>query len=956
MNRDNQTMLTSPNLSYTSRDFNSIYNELINSIPLLTKSWDAKDENDPGIVLIKLLSMCSDMLSYNLDKAALEAFPRTVLQKINAQQLFRLQGYKMHLYRSARVEASILNANLFPIHVARYNVFTSRNQSINYVNLYELEIPAGSTGVDNAYKCMLIQGTPVTPPLIGSVKTAEYNSSWHAIYDYNLKAEDISNDRIYLKYYNIDESSIVLIDNDERPFANNEWTLVNNINLVETQDKVFEFDMDTDGGVYIQLPSYWKEKYVITKFKLFLVLSDGSAGEIEENSLVAMSTKKVHLSNSSISVSSALQQVQLRNSPSTYGYGTETVVEARINAEKYINTLDTIITLRDFEKVVKRIDSVANVIATDVQMDPYPEDMENHQINLHIVRKSDYNNEGAAYIYSFNSEGNDSSTTVNNDELFKENIVNELKSYKTIPSNINIKLEPAIDWIDWTLSGQIFLRKPINIDQNNELMVKINEHLKNRFSSETLDFNEAINYMDAIECVMKADKNIWHVDLDTSAIKYSKARRGINGTPTGYIIKNKYMIYNENNEYTGYYATSLGCTTSEINKIYPFLTEEEINTMGINDITKSTVALNPITNMYELVSPLSNISPGGDGYSSGTGNRIVREDGVETVIGLFSDSGEPREYEIYNSYIWDWTGENPKFTGYKIDSSGANITLKKFNDDGDLEDTNYRIEYDSRMYAPNGSDANKYFVDSYQQITQLVDNNDGVIYTPNDIKNMTNEQLQEKIVANEIRETFDIYDRPYNEWTGESVDKLTGEIFVKRGLVWYKARRAYNESTGEITDINGPVLYDESYSIIKDECCKEDITGEYFQYYTVADGQKSFEFYLGQNAEGEPELDSLGKPIEAYPIKPYSLVIYINGDEAVAADDGSGKINGTSGLLNGYGSIDYSTGKIMFTTNEIPTSVRVSYKVNKFTYANYVPFELDKLFVRNEYIRNDYRK
>ena len=41
MNRDNQTMLTSPNLSYTSRDFNSIYNELINSIPLLTKSWDA---------------------------------------------------------------------------------------------------------------------------------------------------------------------------------------------------------------------------------------------------------------------------------------------------------------------------------------------------------------------------------------------------------------------------------------------------------------------------------------------------------------------------------------------------------------------------------------------------------------------------------------------------------------------------------------------------------------------------------------------------------------------------------------------------------------------------------------------------------------------------------------------------------------------------------------------------
>ena len=36
MNRDNNTMLTSPNLSYTSRDFTSIYDELLKSIPLLT--------------------------------------------------------------------------------------------------------------------------------------------------------------------------------------------------------------------------------------------------------------------------------------------------------------------------------------------------------------------------------------------------------------------------------------------------------------------------------------------------------------------------------------------------------------------------------------------------------------------------------------------------------------------------------------------------------------------------------------------------------------------------------------------------------------------------------------------------------------------------------------------------------------------------------------------------------
>ena len=96
MNRDNNTMLTSPNLSYTSRDFTSIYDELLKSIPLLTKDWDPKDENDPGLVLLKLISMTGDMLSYSQDKQALEAFPRTVLQRSNAQQIFRLIGYKMH--------------------------------------------------------------------------------------------------------------------------------------------------------------------------------------------------------------------------------------------------------------------------------------------------------------------------------------------------------------------------------------------------------------------------------------------------------------------------------------------------------------------------------------------------------------------------------------------------------------------------------------------------------------------------------------------------------------------------------------------------------------------------------------------------------------------------------------------------------------------------------------------
>ena len=113
--------------------------------------------------------MIGDMLSYNLDKNALEVFPRTVLQRENAQQIFRLIGYKMHWWRSAQVEASFTNANSFPVYIGKYNVFTTTDGNVSYTNLNTISIPGGTYG-QTSYKTTLIQGTPVTPILNSNIK------------------------------------------------------------------------------------------------------------------------------------------------------------------------------------------------------------------------------------------------------------------------------------------------------------------------------------------------------------------------------------------------------------------------------------------------------------------------------------------------------------------------------------------------------------------------------------------------------------------------------------------------------------------------------------------------------------------------------------------------------------------------------------------------------------------
>ena len=58
------------NISYTNKDFNSIYIELLDLVKKLTYKWDPtiSNESDPGNILIKLNAIIGDKNNYNIDK------------------------------------------------------------------------------------------------------------------------------------------------------------------------------------------------------------------------------------------------------------------------------------------------------------------------------------------------------------------------------------------------------------------------------------------------------------------------------------------------------------------------------------------------------------------------------------------------------------------------------------------------------------------------------------------------------------------------------------------------------------------------------------------------------------------------------------------------------------------------------------------------------------------------
>jgi len=354
-------------ISYTDKDYINILDDLINSIQGITQKWNTTDENDVGMVLVKLMAMLGDMLFYNMDMQALEVYPNTVTERKNAATIFRLIGYKMRWYKSATTQVNVTNTYTNSVTIPRFCTFVTSDESITYCTFKQYEIESNVT--NNGFQALLdlVQGIPVTPNRISNNPYPSASGNWHSIYDYNYTVNDIVNNRIYLEYPNVDQNHLILVDD-----SGEEWELRDNIYDTTAVGRMFEFDVDVNDQPYIELVDYW-ENFKVNKFKLFYIRSDGEAGQIYENTLTKItgSIWSRTGTGSSSNVYNVSSFVQINDQyASTLGYNPETPDEARKNSAYYINTLDTLITLADFERATMREEGVANVRATDLTNDP----------------------------------------------------------------------------------------------------------------------------------------------------------------------------------------------------------------------------------------------------------------------------------------------------------------------------------------------------------------------------------------------------------------------------------------------------------------------------------------------------------------------------------------------------------------------------------------------------------
>lgn len=366
LNQNEITDYSAVRVSYTDKDYTNILDDLINSIGGITKKWNTTDVNDVGIVLVKLMAILGDMLFYNQDMQSLEVYPSSVTQRKNAASIYKLIGYKMRWYKSAVVQMNAVNTYSNSATIPRFCTFATSNQSISYCTFRQYELPSNTDNNGLETLIELVQGVPVTPVRVTNNPYPDAGKDWHTVYGYNYTVNDIVNNRIYLAHTNIDQDHIILVDD-----TGETWVLKENIYLTTDVGRFFEFGVDVNDQPYLELVDYYNN-FNVNKFKVFYIRSSGEEGQIYANTLTRVTGNIWSRTGTSTeaNVYNVSNFLKFTHYDSTIGFDPETPDEARKNSVAYLNTLDTLITLADFERATLREAGVANVRACDLTNDP----------------------------------------------------------------------------------------------------------------------------------------------------------------------------------------------------------------------------------------------------------------------------------------------------------------------------------------------------------------------------------------------------------------------------------------------------------------------------------------------------------------------------------------------------------------------------------------------------------
>lgn len=595
----NSSELQLSDVSYTKRDFQEVYVELLDLAKELAYKWDptVSNESDPGVVLIKELALAIDKINYNSDKNALENFPLSVSQDRMARQLFSLLGYFPKWYRSA-----ISNINL---------TYSADDIDVTDTTTITLPLFTQIKDADNDFVYTLFgdsDGNPssVTITMDGK-ESPTYKAIEGSIQHLNLNGSEIiylsnldSDNRIYLPDYNVAQNGIFISNVVGGQPSLNFWKQVDNLYTEDLNSLVYSFGVDIlNGECYVEFPQDIAT-LIGEGLSIYYVLSTGTEGNAPIGFLdsfydsTVVGTLSVADASGSTSINLSSENVTITNTGLTFtGKNPETIDESYKNYKKTVGTFDTLVTLRDYNNALYMTEEVSNCVVTDrtndiqstykiisetsdlINYEYAINDMDAFDLKVYALNYNDLLYSKGDYDLTFTMYSNRHAsidTGTINSNLYQ--LVRLLDDQKCICHDFNDIEENKICLLKnkFTINCNIIPVASVSDIQKNEIKQNISQAIYQALNARNVEFGEKIEYDTVYRIILNSDKRIKAVMLEN--IEYSTyaiyCEDTLNGTVwkevcvsdqhPGYL--SGYLNSDDESMYENYYTTITGSSNT----------------------------------------------------------------------------------------------------------------------------------------------------------------------------------------------------------------------------------------------------------------------------------------------------------------------------------------------------------------------------------------------------------
>lgn len=520
------------NISYTNKDFRSIYPELIDLVKKLTNKWDPEitNESDPGLILLKLNAIIADKNNYNIDKNILEAFPLSVTQYGNARKIYDILGYKMKWYRSATTTLSMVS-NYDDLMSLTFKSPGSENIVFPIFTMF-----SNDSG-DNVYTLTksvtasnLAKGIPQTDlPVIEGTNYA-YELNGDKLITLNHLDADL---RLYFKEPYIAENGI-FIKNSTDSSWDKAWIKVDNLAAETLNQKIFEFGVTPNSNIcYIQFPQDIGN-LIGDGLNIQYVISSGVKGNVSAKEINTCTVDIIATKKDSDSAEINLNDyINILNpDASTNGADPESLDEAYKNYKKIVGTFNTLVTCRDYENHIYNMkndteDAVSNIVVSDrtndlnsiyVQLD---EDGVNKKQFVKATYGSENENKFTAYDLALAPlkpvssiyDNNTFNATFELDSSTKATLEDSLQAEGTVSciqhDYIDNTRNPIVLFKNkFTVNAKILTYYKLSNEEIKDLKKQIQQALRLKYNSRKLEFGESIAYDELVNTIENSDSRI----------------------------------------------------------------------------------------------------------------------------------------------------------------------------------------------------------------------------------------------------------------------------------------------------------------------------------------------------------------------------------------------------------------------------------------------------------------